>query len=113
MRLGDIEYRIINNHIEIIKWYKNDYYGHENDYIKDGDFYHPTYDSHISIHKSCFEYPESCYVIATIDIKEEPAVNSVGLRAFELTDEDYKNFREIVKLAYNFARELYHKYINN
>lgn len=52
---------------EICMWEPNLYYGNEDKFIKDGDYYrHPdeTY-SFFRIHKSCFKNPESCFTIAS------------------------------------------------
>jgi len=114
MRIGNIEFRLAKSlaypsedYVDIICWYPNSYYGREKDFIKDGEFYIDREYPSIRTHESCFKNKESCYTVATIDIEEEPDVCSVGLRAFNLSEEEYKNFLIIVKLAYQYAHELW------
>ena len=76
-------------------------YGKENEFekspfnnkIKDG----VVYDD------SCFKNPEVCYTIATIDYSDEPNIKSIGMRAFELNEQDEKDFKRLIRYAYQFA----------
>lgn len=54
-----------------------------------------------------FDAKECCYTIATIDLKEEPNVCSVGLKPFELDEQDRKDFDNIIKDAYELALKLW------
>lgn len=100
-RIGDIELRKINNNWQIVRWYPNSFYGKENDFIKIGDdFYQYKGKDNCYVHNDCFKNPESCYVIAFIEGSEdEPDIRSVGMRAFELNEEDEKNFKQLLKSA--------------
>ena len=105
-RIGNIDYRTavsFNGHkyIEIVRWVPNSLYGKENEFekspfnnkIKDG----VVYDD------SCFKNPEVCYTIATIDYSDEPNIKSIGMRAFELNEQDEKDFKRLIRYAYQFA----------
>lgn len=118
MRLGNIELRsnidLTNGgeYIEIIKWEKNPYYKKPKD--ESTDFDNPK--DHLKVTKigtntylsvGCTKNPETSYTVATIDIKEEPDIRSIGMRAFELNEEDDNNFRSLIPLAYQYAVLLY------
>ena len=105
-RIGNIEYRTVvsfNGHkyIEIVRWVPNSLYGKENEFekspfdnkIKDG----AVYDD------SCFKNPEVCYTIATIDYSDEPNIKSVGMRAFDLDEQDENDFKKLIRYAYQFV----------
>ena len=48
---------------DIVLWYPNDYYGKEDKYIKEGDWYRdPQFN--FRIYKDCFKHPECCMTIA-------------------------------------------------
>lgn len=90
--------------IEIIQWYPNCHYQKESEFIWDKRkemYKHPQYNYWVD--KSCFKNPESCMMIASIDFsKEEPDVCSVGLRPFNLENDEYLIFRELVFYAFKF-----------
>ena len=83
MRKNNLELRKSfghNKRFEIVKWQENHYYQKESEYIKVGDFYKKENYSY-SINESCFENPETCYVISFI---ENGIVDFVGNRVIEL-----------------------------
>ena len=86
---------------EVIVWYPNSFYGREKDYNFDGKENYIYKDApHCRIHKSCFEHPESCYTIATIEWNgagDEFHLRTVGLRPWELGKGDAADFLELVK----------------
>lgn len=105
IRIGNVELRPISDNdkyqAEIRLWYSNCYYGHENDYIKvDDEYYRYKDNEHYFIHKSCFEHPESCYVVAFVTNNEEPNILSVCDRPWDLSEEDEKDFKRIIKMIY-------------
>lgn len=78
-----------NKNFQIICWQKNQYYGNESSFEKDGDYYQANFWD-FRIHKSCFENPESCYVICFI---KDGIVEFVGDRPIELeTIEEMRDF---------------------
>ena len=106
IRIGNVELRPISDddkyQAEIISWYPNSHYGHENDYIKvDDEYYRYKDNEHCFIHKSCFKHPESCYVVAFVTKSEEPDILSVCDRPWDLSEEDEKDFKQIIKMIYN------------
>ena len=105
-RIGNIEYRTVvswNGHkyIEIIRWSPNSLYGKEHEFKKS------PFDSKIKngvvYGDSCFKNPEVCYTIATVDYSDEPDIKSAGMRAFELDEQDEKDFKKLIQYAYQFA----------
>jgi len=114
-RIGKIEFRLTKSlgrnprdYVEIVFWYPNHYYGNEDQYKKDGEWYLPKEGpAAYRIHEGCFKNPESCYTLATIEIKEEPDIISVGLRPFELAAKDRADFEAIVRLAYEYTINLW------
>lgn len=107
MRIGNLELRKSSyigtppEHIgwDICKWKPNQYYGRESEFIKDGDYYHPNTESYkfVSIYKSCFKYPESCYVIASWRWDGDCYIlEFCGDRPIGLTDEEWITFKELL-----------------
>lgn len=120
-RIGNVEFRLSKtlglhprDYIDIILWYPNPDYGQEDQYEKvDKEWYIPkSGNNHCRKHESCFKNPESCYTVATIDIKEEPNILSVGLRPFDLKPKDRADFEAIVRLAYEYTVDLWRKQNN-
>ena len=121
-RIGNVEFRVSKtlgshprDYIDIVFWYPNSDYGQEYQYEKiDGEWYIPKGMgcNFYRIHESCFKNPESCYSVATIDIKEEPDVLSVGLRPFDLKPKDRADFEAIVRLAYEYTANLWREQNN-
>ena len=52
---------------------------------------------------NCFTNPEVYYTIATIDYSDEPAIKSVGMRAFDLEEQDEKDFKKLIRYAYQYV----------
>ena len=105
IRIGNVELRplgVDDKYLaEIIEWYPNTYYGRENDFIKvDNERYRYKDSENCFVHKSCFKNPESCYVIAFVTNNEEPDILSVCNRPWDLSEEDEKDFKQIIKMIY-------------
>lgn len=100
-RIGDIELRCVDETWQIVRWYPNPLYGKEDDFLKiDDEYYQYKGTDNCYVHKFGFKNPENCYVIAFIEGSEdEPDIRSVGMRAFELNEEDEKNFKQLLKSA--------------
>lgn len=102
-RIGNIEIRKLEDEYyshEVVYWYPNKYYGQESNYKKIGDFYET---SDWRIHKSCFENPEMCLVVAFITQAGEgeiPNLETVGGRLFELNEEDLISFEKLMREFY-------------
>lgn len=101
----------LKNEKEFVYWYPNEDYGKMNELLAPGATMENdcivTYYNGVkfSKHKSCFESPENCYVIAFLDtIKEdgEYQLRTVGNRLIDLKSTDFKDFmslyRDFVKL---------------
>lgn len=96
---------------EIVKWYPNIYYGNKHHYreVEPGMYKKingEPWETYCSVHESCFENPECCYTLATIDNRddEEPNIVSVGSRPFDLNEEERCIFYELVKGFYEDYR---------
>lgn len=91
---------------DIVCFYPNSFYGHIQDYKPDPhnpEFYTSDVYPHSYIHKDCFKNPESKYVVAMVTNEEEADVRSVGMRPWELSEQDTADFKKI--LEYIFANE--------
>jgi len=109
IRIENIECRLSQNQYEFVKWYPNKYFGTKAQLIAEGyelivsqddDFSLVKHNHHI--HGSCFQFPESCYVIATIvyDKNEHcTEIKSVGSRLLDLTKNERNNFFEVYHYA--------------
>ena len=98
-RIGNIEFRTVQMDgtnqrcVEIICWTPNSLYGKENEFEAIQD-------------DKVFKEKEVCYTIATIEIKEHPDVKSCSMRAFQLDEQDDKDFKKLVIYAYQYAVRL-------
>jgi hypothetical protein len=109
IRIENIECRFAQNQYEFVKWYPNKYYGTKAQLIAEGyelivsqddDFSLVKHNHHI--HGSCFQSPESCYVIATIVYDKNEyctEIKSVGSRLLDLTKKERNNFFEVYAYA--------------
>ena len=79
-------------------WYPNGYYGKENEYIKDGDWYIYPDNSYCRVHKDCFKNPQSCFAIASFDYDKEGfyELHFIGDRPLHITEEERKIFWELI-----------------
>lgn len=89
---------------EMVKYEPNPYYGKEEEYDVEGEYYIPkNSDGLYKIHKSCFKNPENSYLLASwknIDDDElSPDLQFVNSRPFELDKEGQKVFWELAKLG--------------
>ncbi len=105
-RIGNVEYRTvvsINGHkyVEIVRWVPNSLYGKEDEFEK-SPFDSKTKNGAV-YDNSCFKNPEVCYTIATIDYADEPDIKSVGMRAFDLDEQDEKDFKKLIRYAYQYV----------
>lgn len=105
-RIGNIEYRAVvswdeRKFVEIIRWVPNSLYGKEDEFEK-SPFDSKTKNG-VIYDDGCFKNPEVCYTIATIDYANEPAIKSVGLRAFDLDKQDEKDFKKLIRYAYQYV----------
>ena len=87
---------------EFVKCYSNSYYEQKEIMLKDG--WQETMDgvmrNHCHIHKSCFENPESCYVIAWLKKDNDGwYMETVGSRLLDLSIEERNIFFDIYKKA--------------
>lgn len=83
-------------------FYPNPYYGKENEYIKEGDFYiKDIYDPFsVRYHKDRFKHKENCYSIASFIRNNKSDFYELKFildRPLDLNEEELKNFWEIVK----------------
>ena len=87
---------------EFVKWYPNPTYGKWDEMVKEGwrengEFLTKDY---FSYHKSCFEHPESCYVIAWLKKDNDGwYLETVGDRLLDLSIEERNIFFDIYKKA--------------
>lgn len=95
------------DYYEIVHYQPNMYYGRENEFEKDGEFYYkdPTY-SFYRIHKSCFVKKETCYSIGMFrETDDGYDFRSVGDRIV-LPDDEWIVLGELIQHFYkNFARD--------
>ena len=89
-------------HIE--KWEPNGYYGNEEKFIDEGDYYRYPDDAYmcIRINKSCFKHPEICYSIASFEWDDHEGIYElrfVGDRPLHLSKEEREIFWQLIELG--------------
>ena len=89
----------------INKYEPNPYYGRESDFIRDGEFYRPNNSNYdfCKIHKSCFNFPESGYAVASFDwdkYEECYELRFIGDRPMKLDKEERKAFWELIDYGF-------------
>lgn len=89
-------------HIE--KWEPNGYYGNEEKFIDEGDYYRHPDDAYmcVRIHKSCFKHPETCYSIASFEWDDHEAIyelHFIGDRPLYLSKEEREVFWQLIELG--------------
>lgn len=103
-----LRYSFVNKLYEIVKWQPNPYYGKEDEY--EYDQVEQSYcKGNIHISKSCFENKETCFVVAFVELnrKEEPDIRIVGSRLLDLTNDEYMDFKKIMRYAYYLLEDVY------
>lgn len=94
-----------NPSYSIDKWYKNEYYKQEKNYIKEGEFYrYPDPEICCKIHKNCFKNKECCYTIAHFvwdEHEEYYNFEFVTDRPLDLTDQERVVFWRLIEHGFN------------
>lgn len=95
-----------NPSYHIDKWYPNDYYGNEDKYIDEGDYYRdPRHEcGFIRISKSCFKNKEHSFAVAGFvwDEHEECyELHFIGDRPLGLSKDEREIFWELAELGYS------------
>jgi hypothetical protein len=94
LRIGNVELRRTkykDTPYEFVKWYPNTYYKQEEKMLSEGytDTGHSLRKGNVSVSYSCFENPESCYVVAWLEKdKEGFYLQTVGDRLLDLPKEE-------------------------
>jgi hypothetical protein len=115
IRVDNIECRCKDGRYDIICYYRNIYYGAEEQMIsegwerveKDGEFYGLRKD-HSTITAGCFVNPEHAYSIASLEYDANECcceLTTVGPRVLDLKKKDRKAFFKVYKLAEKAIRE--------
>lgn len=84
-------------------WYPNGYYGRENEYEKDGDWYIDPKFRFGRIHKDCFKNPQSCMAIASFTYNNHEGyyeLEFVGDRPLGITKEEREIFWDLLKYGF-------------
>ena len=103
LRIDNIELRKINykdSPYEFVKWYPNTYYKQEEKMLSEGytDTGYSLRKDNVSVSYSCFENPESCYVVAWLEKDKEGCyLRTVGDRLLELSKEERDTLFEIYR----------------
>lgn len=117
LRIGNVCFRkatYLGNEPEFPSWhidffYPNPYYGKENEYKKDGDYYIKVNVAHpINIHKNCFKHKETCYAIASFIRDKEGyyELSFIGDRPLNLSKTDFDDFMKLVRYGNKKLNEL-------
>lgn len=91
-----------DSYYEFVKWYPNPHYKQEENLIGDGYVWQQEFLSkgNYHIHMSCFEHPESCYVIASLKKDNDGwYLETVDSRLLDLSIEERNIFFDIYKKA--------------
>lgn len=114
-RIGDIEFRSTRSwngsfYYEVVMYYPNGYYGHEDDYVFDEmrQMYHYKDNEFCFIDPSCFKHEESCYTLARFEKNsdDEYDIRSIGSRPFEISPKDITDYVACVKYGFNYLKSL-------
>lgn len=117
IRINNIEARTSQNRYEIVRYYPNIYYRTEEELIKEGYVKTVFGDGLIdfalsrtghTVHGSCFENKEFCYVIAVLDYVEDEAccdLTTIGPRVLNLDEEERRDFFDVYALAEKMVRK--------
>lgn len=99
-----------SSRLQILMYTTNHYYGNENNYIKNGEWYELSSYRNCKVHEDCFKSPQIKYVVAFI---ENGVVEFVGNRALKLEYENLLNFtymlRYGIKKSINLAKNSHEK----
>lgn len=82
----------------IDKYVPNEYYGNENKYIKEGNFYISPDTPNHKIHKNCFKNKEYCFSIASFEYNESKNIYELVLVGDRVLDLDNKEWLDYAKL---------------
>ena len=103
---------------DIVKYTPNPYYGKEDEYQWEGDNASKFFGSavgYITIHKSCFQHPETSYTLAyweNLDNDEIiPNLTFVGSRPFDLEESEHKIFWELAKIGQDHITKILTEFI--
>lgn len=111
-RIGNLEIRqatyllptpLENPAYHIDYWYPNGYYGRENEFIKEGDWYVYPDNHHSRVHKDCFKYPQSCMAIASFTYNKREGYYEfefVGDRPLQITLEEREIFWKLIEYGF-------------
>ena len=107
VRVNNIGLKYLQNRYEILQYYKNEYYYTKDDYEQVNENYYTLKNnegySHF-INKSCFEHPESCLLLAHFNINYSDfdgcQIEFCGNRPLRLTKEEFEDFMDVVRYAY-------------
>ena len=119
-RRGKISFRWSewNKSFEFVRYYKNPYYVDRDKYTRT-EFGSYVTNEGVVIDESALKYPEYCCTIAffRLDDYNEPRVELVGDRVFDLCGEDLLDFRDLGKKVWDDYHDLresqLREYINN
>jgi len=111
VRINNIEARTSQGRNEIVKYYPNAYYGTEEKMIMEG-YVKTTFGDGLidfalsrtghTVHGSCFENKEFCYVIAVLEYDKDEAccdLTTIGPRVLNLDEEERRDFFDVYALA--------------
>jgi len=112
-RINNIELRSVSSNdivrfLEIVKWFPNKYYGHEDEYVKYGNYYVPRNGESYNIHESCFKNKESCFTVASISIDDNPEIRPININ--NLTDDEILIYNDLIKVGVDFAKTIKNNY---
>jgi hypothetical protein len=107
------------SYFEIVKYQPNSYYGNEDKYEWENDYallFLGEPGGYVRIHKSCFESPETMYVLASWkninDDKCSPDLQFVGSRPFELSENEQEWFWELARIGQSHISVLLEEFIS-
>lgn len=108
-RVNNIAFRIESNgSLHIVKYYPNQYFGNFDKMVEEG--WEPNvngglYKDYVTITKSCFKNPESCYTVAFLEPDEDEYttnLHTVGQRVLDLNKQDREDFFKVYKKAHKY-----------
>lgn len=107
-RVNNIGFRIERGSLHILKYYKNEYFGNFDKMVDEGwepDSEGGLHKDCVTITKSCFRNPESCYTIALLELDREEyatTLHTVGQRVLDLNKREREDFFKVYKKAHKY-----------
>lgn len=108
-RIGNLSLRVSGNILEIVKWYPNHLYDKKQNFSQPDEcgMCRSKDNTHYFVHKGCFDSPETCYTLASWNLREkEPDLVYCGKRPLELDPREHDIFEKFIREGYEYIESI-------